>query len=395
MSESATRLQYFGHDGDVSALALPFDLTALLADWASLRRRMVRDVPPAFSRDEWAYMVGFVAPEALLGVFTSTFGPQQAEASAARRLLRPRGPLALWLPNNVSLLGPLTLVLASLTGNPLWVKAGSRSDDLCTALRQWALEQLAEGPLRRWLADDVAVLQMPRDDPRQANWSEAAAVRMVFGSDAGARAIAALPARPTAPLFAFVDKKSQAWAEVAALDDEALRTLIRVFAIYGRAGCTSPARLVLIDGTAADCARVAARLVALWPLAVKTDVAMHQASANVMALQTALAGGWHATLAPRHAAVVCVGDAELADPPGQLLLPVVCAGLDAAVAALPANTQTIGHMVSDPADSRWALALADSPACRFVPVGQMHHFGPVWDGFAFWRQLFEDVEVKT
>jgi hypothetical protein len=23
----------------------------------------------------------------------------------------------------------------------------------------------------------------------------------------------------------------------------------------------------------------------------------------------------------------------------------------------------------------------------------MHHFGPVWDGHAFWRALFEDVEL--
>ena len=33
-------------------------------------------------------------------------------------------------------------------------------------------------------------------------------------------------------------------------------------------------------------------------------------------------------------------------------------------------------------------------AKRFVPVSSMHHFGHVWDGYAFWRQLFEEVEVR-
>lgn len=387
-------LRHFGHGADGTAIALPFDLDALVADWGGLRRKMVRDVPPAFSRDEWAYLVGFVAPDALWAVFNATFGPPRA-AAPITRLLRPRGPIALWLPNNVSLLGPLTLILASLTGNPLRVKAGSRSDDLCSALVQWALAKLEPGPLRSWLERDVLVQQMPRDDPRQARWSAEAAVRIVFGSDAAARAIADLPAAPTAALFAFVDRQSQAWCEVAALDDEALLAFIRVFSIYGRAGCTSPARLVLVDGDEAACQRVAARLIGLWPRAVRADVAMHHASANVLSLQTARSMGWRADAAPRNAAVVCTCPSNLDDPPGHLVLPVVCASLDAAVAALPANIQTVGHMVVDAAEPRWPQALAGTPVCRFVPVGQMHHFGPVWDGFAFWRQLFEDVEIST
>jgi len=28
-----------------------------------------------------------------------------------------------------------------------------------------------------------------------------------------------------------------------------------------------------------------------------------------------------------------------------------------------------------------------------VPIGNMHHFGPVWDGYGFWRQLFEEIEI--
>ncbi len=386
-------LHWFGGDVATKAVALPFDLEAIVGQWSGLRRRMVRDVPAAFSRDEWAYLAAFVDAVALRAVYTDTFGPAR-EPESCTALLRPRGPVALWLPNNVSLLGPLTLVLVSLTGNALRIKAGTRSDDLCSALVDWLLRHLDEGPLQRWLSEDVQVAALARTDPRQARWSEEAAVRMVFGSDAGAAAVAALPCAPTSATFAFVDKRSLCWAEVGALDDAALRTLIRVFTIYGRAGCTSPSELVLIDGDAADCQDIAARLLALWPDVVRADVDMHLASANVLSAQVAQALGWRTHMAPRHAAVICVGSHGLESVPGHLTLPISAAPLDQALAGLPANVQTIGHQVIDPSARRWQDALAASQAKRFVPLARMHHFGPVWDGVAFWRQLFEEVQVE-
>ncbi len=390
-------LHRFGQPGHIVGVALPHNLEALLEDWSKLRRKMVRDVPAAFTRDEWAYVVNFVAPCELRAVFTNSFGPV-AEHGVIGRLLRPRGEVALWLPNNVSLLGPLTMVLVGLVGAPLWIKAGSRSDDLCGAFVAWALRHLDAGPLRRWLEDDVRIEQLPRTDPAHAERSAEAAVRIVFGSDAGARAIAALPASPDAPLFAFVDKQSQAWAEPAALDDDALRTLIAVFAIYGRAGCTSPARLVLINGTEDDCRSVAERLASLWPEVTRGDVPMHRASENVMAAQLARAQGWQVRLTDRHGAVLCTSDAATLEdtppaPAALLSLPIVAASLSEATTGLPANIQTIGHILCDSTDERWLQALATTGVCRFVSVAKMHHFGPVWDGFAYWRQLLQQVEV--
>jgi hypothetical protein len=282
------QLHHFGPPAHRTGVALPFELTELVAQWSGLRRKMVRDVPVAFTRDEWAYLAGFVDAVALEAVFTDTFGPT-AEPGACQTVLRPRGPVALWLPNNVSLLGPLTLVLVSLTGNSLRIKAGTRSDDLCAALVTWLLAHLDDGPLKRWLRDEVQIAALPRGDKRQRRWSEEAAVRIVFGSDAGAAAVAALPSRPTSATFAFVHRTSVVWAEVAALDDNALRTLARVFAIYGRAGCTSPTRLMLIDGTEQDCAAIAQRLATSWPDA---DTELHLASGNVLAAQVARATGW-------------------------------------------------------------------------------------------------------
>jgi hypothetical protein len=72
----------------------------------------------------------------------------------------------------------------------------------------------------------------------------------------------------------------------------------------------------------------------------------------------------------------------------------VCAATpDEAVATAPANLQTLGHVVADPTDPAWVGRVARAGAKRFVPLRAMHHFGPVWDGHAFWRALFEDVEI--
>ena len=66
--------------------------------------------------------------------FRETFGGQaDAAGPPCDRLARPRGPVSIWLPSNVSLLGPLTLVLLSLTGNPLRMKVSLRGNDLTEA----------------------------------------------------------------------------------------------------------------------------------------------------------------------------------------------------------------------------------------------------------------------
>ena len=58
---------------------------------------------------------------------------------------RPRGAVGLWLPNNVSLLGPLMLIVVSLSGNPLCMKAGSRSEDLTGVFLEFARNHSGDG----------------------------------------------------------------------------------------------------------------------------------------------------------------------------------------------------------------------------------------------------------
>jgi hypothetical protein len=86
---------------------------------------------------------------------------------------------------------------------------------------------------------------------------------------------------------------------------------------------------------------------------------------------------------------------DLPDFGTEAALPIVFATLDETLQALPPSIQTIGHALVEPSSPRWLNALARSKVKRFVPIGIMHHFGPVWDGHAFFRQLFEEVEVIT
>jgi hypothetical protein len=383
------------HAGDRTvALALPFDLAGVLDEWKALRVAMTRELPAGFRRDEWAYLVQFLAPEALAGVFRSTFGEPVADLAEVEAVWRPRGPVAVWLPNNVSLLGPLALALLSLTGNELLLKGGSRGDDLAGAFLAFSRAKSPDGSaLGEHLARAVRYEVFERDDPRNAEYARRARVRVVFGSDQAAAAIEALEHPPGSLSFAFTDRRSEAWIEPAAIDERLLETLVRVFAIYGQAGCTSPRRVVLLGASAAEARAVRDRLSVLWPRAVPGDPPAHVASGAIAARQWAAAEGWDAVLVERHAAVLTTGAGALPPIEAPFVLPVVARTLEDAVAELPPNVQTVGHALAEPSAPRWLELVARTRALRFVPLARMHHFGPVWDGAEFWRACFERVEI--
>jgi hypothetical protein len=349
-----------------------FDVEELLARWRTVQRAMTRERPEAFTRDEWAYLIAFLDERQLRAPFD--------ELRASGRIIVPRGPIAVWLPNNVSLLGPLTLILLSLTGNPIRVKAGSRADDLASAFVAYA-RNIAD------VFEGVTVEQFDRTDPRNAAMAAEAKVRIAFGGDEAACAIDALPHPLDSVGFYFADRTSEAWIEKP--DDETLRTLAKVFAIYGTAGCTSPRRVVVLDG---DARAVRDRLAALWP--TTRDVAMHHASQNAMARQWAAALGWDAITAPRNAAALAAGDASLPLPQSLFLLPIVSASEEEALATLPPNIQTLGHALSPERRDALLPRLAQTAVTRVVPLGAMHHFGHVWDGWEFWRAAFKVIEVQ-
>jgi hypothetical protein len=369
-------------------LLLPFPLDDAIASLGRLQRRMIRVLPPAFTREEWAYLISFLSPENLQAPFTAAFGHPAAIGGPYERVARPRGRVALWLPNNVSLLGPLTLILLSLTGNQVQVKAGSRAEDLATAFIRWGREA-DEGVAA--LFERIAIEQFDRHDPRNAAMAAAAHVRLTFGSDASARSIDTLPHPLDSVGFSFADRQSEAWIDVRHIDDDTLRTVAKVFAIYGTAGCTSPRRLVVIGGTGEDAARVRDGLARLWPEVVTRDVPPHLASQNIMAAQVANATGWHAVTAGRNAAAIAAGRPSLPPPPGELL-PVVSATVGEAVASMPANIQTLGTALEQIENVLPYVTAAGVK--RIVPISQMHHFGALWDGWNYWHQTFVESEVR-
>jgi hypothetical protein len=294
----------------------------------------------------------------------------------------------------VSLLGPLTLILASLSGAPLRVKVGSNAADLTAAFVDYAIRNLPDGPLVDYLRQQVRIERFDRLDLRNGKMAAEAKVRVVFGSDEAVNAIHSLPHPPDSVAVSFGNHRSEAWVEKEALTDERAMNLIRVFAIYGQAGCTSPRRVVVLGGSSEDARAVRELLVQLWPKAVRADVPMHVAAANIMELQLALAQGWQAAAVPRHGGVVSTGRIGLPEPTGLMSVPIVPASLEEAIASLPSNIQTIGHCLCQPQDRRWLERIARTPAKRFVPIEAMHHFGPVWDGGNYWRQFFEEVSLQ-
>jgi len=393
MSEQLARYR----SGDaVTVVSLPHDAAEVAADWAALRSRMIVDMPPQFTRDEWAYLIAFLEARQLEAPFRDAWGEREdASSGPVRRFVQPRDRIAVWLPNNVSLLGPLTLALLSLPGPAMRFKAGSKSENLTRLFIEYARDRLRDGPLRRWLVDRVSCEEFGRGDERHRAMAAEADVRLVFGSDEAARTIDALPHPADSIGLSFADRRSEAWLEAGAIDDRAVDALTKVFAIYGRTGCTSPRRAVVIDGEESDAWRHRDAVVERWDRAFRKAPPPDIASQNVMARQVAAAFGWDARLTRRAGAVLAVGSGDLPEPVGDMTLTIGASTLERAIARLPDNVQTIGHCLADPTDSRWLRALARRPVLRFVPIGRMHHFGPVWDGWSFWRLAFREVEVSA
>lgn len=387
---------FFSAGGHVTLLLLPFDLDRAIADWAAMRHRMVGSKPETFTRAEWAYLISFLDPEALERVLVETFGSRKAgEPGEPREIARPGGTVAVWLPNNVSLLGSLTLILVSLTGNPLRIKSGSRGDDLTRLFLDYALENLADGKLRDHLTERVDVEVFSRDDPRNAEWAATARTRLAFGSDAAVAAIHALAHPVNSVGFSFGHRESEAWLEPAACDDRTLESLLRVFDVYGQAACTSPRRVVLLEATRKDALEIRERLLSLWQQLFPRDPEMAVASGSILDHQWATSLGWNSRLAHGHGAAFAVGAGDLPKPDGQRILPLVPLPIPEAVASLPDRIQTIGHALSPERERALPVQIAIRGVKRFVPLAEMHRFGPVWDGQSFWRGTFDRMETAS
>ncbi len=221
-----------------------------------------------------------------------------------------------------------------------------------------------------------------------------AAVRIVFGSDEAASAIHSLPHPVESSGISFSDRRSEAWLELDCCSDDVLRDLIKVFAIYGQAGCTSPSRVILLNASRDEALKVRDRLAALWPVVLRRP-SMNIASDNVRAWQLARAAGWDSVLVGENRGVLSVGEYTLKTFSNLMEMRIIPASLEEAQGQLPKNIQTIGHAVTNPAAAEWMELLSGTNVVRFVPLRTMHHFETLWDGSDFWQQLFTYVRVNA
>ncbi len=392
MSESL-RYQRFDNGAVVTALATTPPTAEMIDAWAALRRPMRRTLPPEFTRNEWAYLMTFVGSSNLWAEMERTFGRRvDADTAApAGRLARPRGDIAIWLPANISLLGPLTLVLLSLTGNRIRAKGPSGGNDLVGPWLDFVVEHASE-VLADHVRDHVEYEIFDRTDPRNAEMAAAASLKVVFGSDEAGEAISGLPHPLGSSELLFVDRRSEAWLEPDAIDDEVVDLLIRVFGIYGQAGCTSPGRVVVLDATY-DPSVLRDRIAERWDSVMTSMTEMHTASENRMSYQLARINGLDPLLLSRAAAVVASGPVDSAPTEGHMFLPIHAADLDEAIRTLPPNIQTIGLAVRDPHAGTWLDVAAGTGAVRIVELGRMHHFGGTWDGYDVLKEAVRFVEL--
>ncbi len=394
----STPALHFEKDGRVLSIEPSADIDAIIRDWDSLRSHMVRDLPDEFTRDEWAYLIGFVSERELTSIYQDTFGSRSEGITSGGEVIEPRGNVALWAPNNVSLLAPLTMILVSITGNDLRVKGGSSSKNLITPLVDWIVQKNPSGPLTKWLQNCLSVEVFDRSSPLNEELSMWADVRMVFGSDAACRGVNSLPTSASTSTYLFSDRVSHCWADVGALDRTRLDGLLKVFRIYGSRGCTSPRSLTLIGADSLERDEMASRILNQWQATMRSDVEMHVASQNVLSAQICRIEGWDVDIAARNSAVLARGPNSLGAPSGDFTMGMTTATLEEAVANLPGNIQTIGHIAGEGELEMWRRVCRDAGVLRFVPVEEMHHFGPVWDGMDYWRGMFTEViedDTKT
>jgi hypothetical protein len=383
-------------DGAGSSVLLPFNVSKLIEEWSGVRRKMFRGPLPGFTRQEWAYLIEFLSPGNLHSIFQETFGGLADEALDRKSTLvyTGRGPVAVWLPNNVGILGPLMIVLISLTGNRLHLKEGSRNGDITVEFLDFLRQGASVGWLGEYLADHVIVENFDRESPRNAQLAAVAMVRIAFGSDASVARIASLPSRPGAITICFGSKVSEIWLNGDHVSDETLSSVARTFSVYGTAACTSPQRVVLVDSDE-DCARrIQQRLARSYGGVVRGVPEGHVASGTFLAYQLARALGIESEKTEGNKAVIALVSRANQVREGSYVLAITPESFADAVANRPVNLQTIGYDASDV--TMLNKLILNAPllgASRIVPIEKMHHFGHVWDGQSFWRHCFSATTI--
>jgi hypothetical protein len=385
---------YIKYNSQPSLLMLPYNIPSVIEDWTSLRKAMIFSMPEQFTRNEWAYLISFLDLQNLHRIYRALGEMTDNPEKETKYFIRPKGVISLWLPNNISMLGPLTLIILSMSGNVVRIKTGSKSQDLVTAFIHFVNEHLNDGELKEYLNSKITISSFNRADKRNVEMANESQVRIVFGSDEAAKAIDTLPHPVNSIGIYFTNKQSQIWLDREHIDENTIDNIIKIFEIYGQAGCTSPRKIIIIDGNKADTLELKSRIIRRWPKIILRKQPQHIASSNIMTQQLGAVLGWDTELTENNGAVIAAGNYGLSSLNSFMLLPIMFGSLEEAAQNLPDNIQTIGHNFSKSKIDYLLPYLQNTKTKRLVPISMMHDFGPIWDGYEFFRQLFEITEVE-
>ena len=364
-----------------AVLETPFE--DVIQEWSEVRKVMIRKRSSEFTRDEWAYLISFLNPDSLFQNIEN-----ELHTLGETSLLKPVSKIALWLPNNVSLLGPLTSILLSLISPELKVKSGSRGKNLLATFNQWIIENTDAEKIKSWINTKVSVENFDRTDPRNTLMAKWADRRILFGGNAAAESIENLPHPIGSKGIYFTDKVSEVWIDSSSINSDNIITLGKVFAIYGQAGCTSPKRVVLVDGSKSDCQKLATLMQENWKSIRINQPEMFYASEVIMAEQVNHFNGVDCYILGQNEGIVTIIDSEPKAHPINMNLTLQTLPASEILSTQAENLQTVGYFLNDPKDEKWLRLLSRTPATRFVPCSQMHHFSMKWDGLEWWRDLF-------
>ena len=385
---------YFRQQGVSYCVGLGVQLENIIDAYQEVRIKMIRNVPADFTRDEWAYLIAFLEKKNLLKPFEQNFGQQISEAPFEYYFkIKPR--VATWLPNNVSLLGPLTFTLLSLTGCKQKIKVGSHADNLLVKFIEYLRKHSTSEELLSYLEKDVKVHQFDRMNPLNQDFSKWADVRIVYGGDSAAASIDKMTHPINSMGVYFSNKKSEVWVEKDSITDSFCIDLIKVFSIYGQAGCTSPQKVCIVNGDSKDVLELKRKIFALWPDNVNALPAQHLASENILASQLAKIKGFEAQLLPQNSGVIYSGNPITEIISSAMSLGIEALSFDECIRSLPDNIQTIGVAFQKQETHQLLIRmLSETNIKRVVPVIQMHHFSNVWDGYNLFGQIFEQKELS-
>jgi hypothetical protein len=296
----------------------------------------------------------------------------------------------------VSLLGPLTLIVCILSGvKNIRLKTSSRAEDLTSHFAEYIKNMMANSVLAEFVASSVSVVNEDQDHPAVKQMAKEADVRIVFGSDATALDIQQTSLNPTSQNVAFIDKVSEAWIDKESSKvEDVLADLVKVFHEYGKVGCTSPQRLILIDHSREEALKIRASLLKIYHQLFPGKPEMHIASNTTLANQILTLEGWDCLEVKNKSTLFAVGSYALEAYDGLMSLPIIPSDILGATQNLPQNIQTIGCQLSKSNQQVLLNHLGKTQIKRIVPIQEMHNFGSVWDGLNFFDTLFDQVEVS-